>query len=243
MTTALATQPEPPDSILTVIERAAGNPSIDVDKFDRLLAMRERVEARQAEHAFVSAMAAVQSELLRVAPDKTNPQTRSEYASEAAIDRALRPIYTAHGFSLSFTTGAARSESDIKIICHCSHSGGHTRTYEVDMPADGKGAKGGDVMTRTHAAGSAMSYGKRYLHRLIFNLAIGHDDDGNGAGGDYITKDQAATISDMLEETASNRDAFLRLFKAESVETILSAQYGKAIAALTAKAKSVREAK
>lgn len=65
-------------------------------------------------------------------------------------------------------------------------------------------------------------------------------DDGNVCDVDVITKDQAATIADMLEETASNRDAFLRLFKAESVETILSAQYGKAIAALTAKAKSVR---
>jgi hypothetical protein len=48
------------------------------------------------------------------------------------------------------------------------------------MPADGKGAKGGDVMTKTHATGAAMSYGMRYLLKMIFNVAIGEDDkDGN----------------------------------------------------------------
>jgi ribosomal protein L37AE/L43A len=50
------------------------------------------------------------------------------------------------------------------------------------MPADGKGAKGNDVMTKTHAAGAAGSYGARYLLKGIFNVAIGeNDDDGNGA--------------------------------------------------------------
>jgi hypothetical protein len=51
------------------------------------------------------------------------------------------------------------------------------------MPVDGKGARGGDVMTKTHAMGSGVSYGMRYLLRMIFNLAIDYDDDGNAAGG------------------------------------------------------------
>ena len=47
---------------------------------------------------------------------------------------------------------------------------------------NGKGAKGGDVMTRTHATGAALSYGMRYLLRMIFNVAVGEGDtDGNGA--------------------------------------------------------------
>ena len=51
------------------------------------------------------------------------------------------------------------------------------------MPIDTKGARGGDVMTRTHATGSALTYGKRYLLIAMFNLAIEEDDDGNAAGG------------------------------------------------------------
>jgi hypothetical protein len=41
-----------------MIERAASDPSVDIDKLDRLLAMRERENARIAEQAFSAALAA-----------------------------------------------------------------------------------------------------------------------------------------------------------------------------------------
>jgi hypothetical protein len=60
------------------------------------------------------------------------------------------------------------------------------------MPADGKGARGNDVMTKTHATGAAITYGKRYLLGMIFNLAVTRDDDGNGAGnGDWVDEADA----------------------------------------------------
>jgi hypothetical protein len=62
--------------------------------------------------------------------------------------------------------------------------GGYSREYPLEMPADGKGAKGGGVMSRTHATGSAITYGKRYLKNMIFDLRFKEkDDDGNKAGG------------------------------------------------------------
>ena len=171
-------------ALLTVIERAARDPQVDVDKMERLMQMHERVQTRQAEQAFNAAMTAAQAEMGRVGADKTNPQTRSDYATYAALDREVRPVYTQHGFALSFGTDPGAPENYVRVVCYVSHQGGYTRTYHVDMPADGKGAKGNDVMTKTHAAGSAMSYGQRYLLKLIFNVAIGvdlDDDDGNAA--------------------------------------------------------------
>lgn len=166
-------------AVLAMIERVATNPEADMDKLERLLDMQERVMNRNAEGAFARAMNEAQAEMGPVAADANNPQTRSRYASYAALDRALRPVYTRHGFSLSFDTGESGPET-VKVLCHVSHSEGHTRTYQVVMPADGKGAKGGDVMTKTHAAGAGMSYGMRYLLKLIFNVAVGEDDnDGN----------------------------------------------------------------
>jgi hypothetical protein len=96
---------------------------------------------------------------------------------------AVRPIYAGHGFALSFNTAEAPGPEQARIVCDVSHVGGHTRRYHIDMPVDGKGARGGDVMTKTHAMGSGVSYGMRYLLRMIFNLAIDYDDDGNAAGG------------------------------------------------------------
>ncbi|MCC7186767.1 MAG: ERF family protein, partial [Acidobacteria bacterium] len=145
----------------------------------RLMALWERAEARKAEQVFNAAMSAAQSEMRSVAADATNPQTHSRYASYEALDRALRPLYTKHGFGLSFNTEDAAPDY-VRVVCYVSHLGGHTRPYRVDMPADGKGAKGGDVMTKTHAVGAAMSYGARYLLKLIWNVAVGEGDkDGN----------------------------------------------------------------
>jgi hypothetical protein len=173
-------------TILSVISRAASDPNVDIEKLERLMVMKERMDARQAEREFNEAMSAAQSEMGRISTDATNPQTRSRYATYGKLDSCLRPIYTRHGFALSYGTRRSELEGHITILCDVSHKGGHVKQYECDMPADGKGAKGGDVMTKTHAAGSAMSYGQRYLLKLIFNVAIGeNDDDGNSAGSGF----------------------------------------------------------
>jgi len=172
-------------TLMSAIAQAAANPNTDVEKMERLWAMHEKIAARDSERAFNDAMSAAQSSMGRIAADSENPQTRSAYASYAQLDRHVRPIYTKNGFSLSFNTGDSGKENELRVICYVSHAAGHTRTYTVDMPSDGKGAKGGDVMTKTHATGSAMSYGSRYLLKAIFNIAVGEgDDDGNKAGSD-----------------------------------------------------------
>jgi hypothetical protein len=179
----LVTQaPEPAPDVALMFERWASDPSISVDKIERLAALWERAEARRAESAFNAAMSKAQKAMRPVAADASNPQTHSRYASYEALDCALRPIYTEHGFALSFDTGETPLPEHVRMLCYATHDGGHSRTYHIDMPSDGKGAKGGDVMTKTHATGSAASYGMRYLLKMIFNVAVGEDDDdGNRA--------------------------------------------------------------
>ena len=174
-------------SLIHVIAAAASNPAVDVDKMERLWAMHEKLTNRANEEAFNAAMNKAQAEMGRVSADAANQQTRSVYATYGQLDKAVRPIYSRHGFSISFNEGEGAPEGHARILAYVSHSAGHTRTYKLDMPNDGKGAKGGDVMTKTHATGSAHTYGRRYLLKDIFNIAIGeNDDDGNGgdAGGD-----------------------------------------------------------
>jgi hypothetical protein len=164
-----------------LFERLAKDPSVDVDKFERFMAMWEREQLRRAVAAFNSSMKSAQEAMEPVRKDSFNAQTKSRYASDEALDRAIRPIYTGHGFSLSFDTGETLIPEYVRIVCDVSHDAGYTKQYHIDMPADGKGAKGGDVMTKTHATGSAASYGMRYLRRMIFNIPL-TDDDGNKAG-------------------------------------------------------------
>jgi len=225
-------------TLLNIISRAAADPAVDMDKMERLLKMHEQVVARNAEQAFNAAMSFAQGKMGRVSADSTNPQTRSKYASYAALDRALRPIYTEAGFSLSFGTGEGAPQDWARVLCYVSHCDGHSRTYHIDMPADGKGAKGGDVMTKTHATGSAMTYGMRYLLKLIFNVAIGEDDD-DGNANDYerISETQAADLSALLDEVGADKVKFCAYFKIGKIEELPAKAYKQAVAMTEAKRK------
>ena len=183
--TQLTAAPEQQTALtpIEIVARAASDPNVDADKMERLYALMERQQAQQAEIAFNDAMSSAQGKMGRISADATNPQTSSQYATYGKLDRALRPIYSQHGFSLSFDSTDSPKDDHARFLCYCSHAAGHTRTYRIDIPVDGQGAKGNDVMTKTHAVGSGASYGMRYLLKMIFNVAVGEDDDdGNAAG-------------------------------------------------------------
>lgn len=232
-------------AILSMIERAARDPSVDINKLQQLMEMRERVEARNAESAFDRALTAAQAAMGRVRTDSNNPQTKSRYASYGALDAAMRPVYTQHGFALSFNTENPAPET-VRVVCRVSHQGGHGRTYQIDMPADGKGAKGGDVMTKTHATGSAVSYGMRYLLKMIFNIAVSdRDDDGNAAAGssEKVSPAQAEELRLLCETIAEEKgleatDAmrtFCEYFKISGFAELPANEYDRAKAALNKK--------
>ena len=240
---SLIARDEPEDNtaqVLNMIVRAATNPDVDVDKMERLMAMHDRIVARQAEAEFNDAMALCQAELKPISANAENKQTKSRYATYSALDYECRPIYTKHGFSPSFDTGKSTPddpvpENHIRIVCHLGHRGGFTRDYHADIPADGKGAKGGDVMTKTHAAGSAYTYGQRYLLKLIYNLAIDMDDDGNAAAAALVSPEQKDQIIELIKEVEADTKAFLKYLGYVSVDAIPAAMFDRAIAALEKK--------
>ena len=224
-------------SLLAVISKAASDPAVDIDKMERLIAMQERIQARQAEVEFSQAMNAAQSEMRPIAANASNPQTRSRYATFDKLDRVLRPIYTAHGFSLSFDEGESPKPEHVRVLCYVSHVAGHTRTYHRDMPADGKGAKGGDVMTKTHAAGAAGSYGARYLLKGIWNVAVGdEDDDGNGNRGrkgkepDLVSDADAVLIGQYCQALGGGKlSALLKAYNVEAIPDLTARQAATAL--------------
>lgn len=243
MSAVITTDHEPRSdaaALIQAIERAALNPAVDVEKMERLFALQERMIARNAEAAFNQAMTQAQSEMGRISADCTNPQTRSEYASYGKLDSVLRPIYTRHGFALSFDEGESPKEEHVRVLCHVSHTAGFSRIYHKDMPADGKGAKGGDVMTKTHASAAAQSYGMRYLLKGIFNVAIGEDDtDGNDAI-EYITESQAADLQAKAEEVGADRVGFLKYLKVERLADLPLSKFQHALQVLEQKAKRTK---
>ncbi len=170
--------------VLKTLENAL-NKGVDADSLEKLLNMQERVLNRNAEQAYYNAMREVQAEMIVISKNRTNSQTNSGYADLSHIQKAVTPVYTKHGFCLSFGTADSPLPEHVRITCDVMHSQGHQRAYMTDIPLDTHGIKGVVNKTGVHGTGSAMSYGQRYLTKLIFNLNTGEeDDDGNAAGGD-----------------------------------------------------------
>lgn len=175
-------QPVNTASLVQSILEVAKDPSIDINKVERLMAMRDQLVKEDRAIAYSAAMAAAQSEMGPVVRDKYNAQTKSMYARLESVNKVIMPIVTKHGFSLSFGTDESPLEDHYRITARCSHAAGHTESYQVDMPRDIAGIRGEINKTPTHAFGSSMTYGRRYLTSLIFNVSTHEkDDDGNAA--------------------------------------------------------------
>lgn len=228
-------------ALLQTIERAALNPEVDVEKMDRLWNMYERIQAQRSAQEFAAAMCDAQCDMEPIRANCDNKSTQSRYADYSALDRAIRPIYTKHGFSLSFNTGDNAPEGYIMMLCDVSHRNGFVKSFRLPMPSDGMGAKGNAVMTRTHATGSAVSYGKRNLAGMIFNLSINKDDDGNAAGASrvsapkFITTQQAEELLRIADEVKADKIKFCRIGGVNSFNEILAEHYQSAKNMLLAK--------
>lgn len=168
---------------ITMIERAAIDPNVDIEKMERLLQMQERIMDKQSEIEFNSAMVTCQAEMPVIIKDKKNNQTNSTYAQLESIIEAIAPVYTKNGFSLSFDTREDEPDK-MTILCNVSHKAGHSKQYQYKLPIDDVGIQGKVNKTGVHGRGSTASYGRRYLTLMIFNLAVaGEDIDGNQPSG------------------------------------------------------------
>lgn len=204
-------------ALVAVIERAARDPNIDIDKMERLLAMQERIFARTAEADFNAAMSTCQAEIPIIKATFKNEQTGSYYAALEEMDRIIRPIYTRHGFGLSFGTEDCPTEGCYRQTCKVSHRAGHSEMRRADLPTDMVGLKGNPNKTAIQGFSSSMTYGQRIITRLVFNVVIGDDTDGNGP---TLSKDQIAEIEQKLKDSGTNREQFFEWWRVKSLENM-----------------------
>lgn len=222
-------------ALMEVITRAASDPSTDVDKLERLMGLYERITERRAQQAYNEAMKAAQAELPAVFRNEKGQNSR--YASLEAIAAKMKPIIDKHGFSLSFGTDTSPLTNHYRVTCRIAHTDGHCENIYADVPADGTGARGGNSsMNVVQAFGSTMTYARRYLTLLAFNIATTDqkDDDGYSTGG-MITTEQALTLESLVKETETDLKKFLKFMGADSLINIPAARFQKAKHALESK--------
>lgn len=194
------------DPFMDMVERVANNPDIDAEKMQKLVDIQVQIMGINAEREYNEAFARVQQQLPTVLADAENQQTHSTYAKHETIAKAIKPIYSAEGFSTSFTQGACERPDHVRIDGVLRHSGGHLTMHWVELPVDDKGIKGNVNKTPLHAAGSTFTYGRRYLTCLMFDVATGDDTDGNVYEPEVtISEERIADLYAVAEEWFADR--------------------------------------
>ena len=212
----------PADPMVSMIERVAMDPTADIDKLERMLAMKERLDEAAQQKAFNQAFAECQAEMPKVIANKDNEQTRSKYANLAAIYDAVKPVASKHGFSFSTFPAPCERPGYQGIRWKLRHCDGYTETDIAEVPVDDRGMKGTVNKTITHAFGSTASYGRRYVFCMIFDVAIGDDNDGNNETvRTTVTADQFIELKDLIEKSNTDVSKFILAYGGNPETTLL----------------------
>lgn len=228
------TSPEPKQlTEMDLLQLALENKSA-LDVIERVAAMREKAVLRAAEIEFNNSLAACQSELTLIVndSDKTGPGGK-KWATYRALDRVVRPVRTRHGIGVSW--GSSESTVPDQMIMQAYVSKGlHTRTYSLPMDIGGKGPKGDGALSKPHAVGAGVEYGRRYLLKMIFDLITGDEGDQGITNGE---------LAEQIEFLANAKDsAELKRLYAQYANAALDNADKVSIAALkAAKAKKQEE--
>jgi hypothetical protein len=166
---------------------------------DRLLEQMTKQRDYESRDHFNASLLRIQQAMKPIAKRGEGEKPGQKYALIEDIDAALNPLLAQERMNLTFEPAISEKVNTI-VVTAILAQGAYERRYPLEMPADGAGPKGGAVMTRTHATGSAMTYAKRYLKNFIFDLQFKQkDDDGNQAGGAKMKDEDFISLRDNIE--------------------------------------------
>jgi hypothetical protein len=186
-----------------------------------------------------AALAKAQAQMKPAAFNRTNPHFKTKYADLAAVIAAIREPLASNG--LAFAQTMYISDRGPVLLTTLRHASGQCLTSEYPLP---NGVKPQEF-------GAALTYARRYSLSCITGIAADDDDDGNGANtisngkdktsgnGGVVSDEQAETIWELIRETNTNVDVFLKWANAPSISDIKASAYANIISKLQQKKAAV----
>jgi|GEM_PF-1642626 len=165
------------DHMASVIERIAMDPGSDLDKLERMLAMKERIDGQNAMRQFADALSQARAEIPPIIKDakvdftnREGKRTNYQHETLAGIAKVIDPILSKNGLSYRFRTD--QGQGGVKVTCIIQHRSGHVEETTLMGAADQSGSKNG-----FQAIGSAVTYLQRYTLKAALGLSAEVDDD------------------------------------------------------------------
>ena len=220
----------PSDMLRAAIERG-----IDAEGIKTLAEVFERMQSKQAEIEFTTALLSFKARCPRIPKTDVGVHT-SRFAPLYKIAQVIDPILTQCGLIYSFDT--MLEEKRVSSICILRHVGGHSTRTTFAAPIDPV-----PRMSETHATASAISFAERYALTLALGIVTGVDDDGKAvAAGETITEEQKKTLQQLLNETKAEGEAFQKFLGVPTLADLPARDYARVQQALLQRKARIAEA-
>lgn len=144
-----------------------------------------------------AALAQAQAELNPAQKNASNPMLRNKYADLSACIAATREVLPKHGLAVSQVVNSTDG-STVSVTTILLHKSGEWLSSTCTLPSIGN--KG---VNPAQAAGSAITYARRYGLSAIIGLATDDDDDGCG-GKQHVQAQKQAQQQHRQEAKANN---------------------------------------
>lgn len=142
-----------------------------------------------------------QKEMGELKKDKTNEFLKSSYATLGAVLKVIKPVF--HANAIAIAQDASQTPDGLLVTTLLMHESGQWIEATAPIPMAKKDAQ---------AAGSALSYGKRYGLKGVAGLSEEDEDDDGGSASDVDPK--ADRSDDSLKEiTTRSINEINELFK------------------------------
>lgn len=206
--------PAQPSSLMTVIERLASNPNVDIDKLRQLLEMQERWELNRDKSTLRHAMAEfkksppeiIKSRVAKVKMKDEKGTFTYSYADLEIITTAIQDGLAKHGVTHSYSTNDTGALISVTCILKYGlyEEPGVTLTAGPDMSGTKNALQG---------KGSTLSYLEKYALLAATGMAAGMpDNDGQTSGDGQGLEEDAISAQIKRIEECSNPVDLQRVF-------------------------------
>lgn len=150
--------------------------NVAIDVLEKLLSMRERLQAEQAEIEFRESMSGFQSSCPVIVKHKEimdkNGRVRYRYAPLDDIVKQIKPLFEQYGLSYDIDTQTTSNPPGISVTVKVCHKLGHSKTTSFQVPVDKD-----SYMSEPQKWASAQTFAKRYAFCNGFGILTGDEDD------------------------------------------------------------------
>jgi hypothetical protein len=239
-------QDDTPNAAIMLALQKGTDPAI----IEKLMDLAERQEANIARKAHFHNFAEFKKNMPTVIKDGKNANNKP-YPTLGNLMGTVNPVAGEYGLSVNFRISDSEDFAFMTVTAVLSHELGHSEESAMTMEIETTGPQGKQVMTKTHARMSALTYLMRGTYSAVMGVAAidkkFDDDGGKGASNKeepkFITEKQVKEITKRIKEIyGDDPSMFFTWIEAETVDTITD--YAKAKKGLDGaeKAKAAKDA-